>query len=36
MPYYACDGPDGEKGKWFRHKGMARDFDQSMFLVAAG
>jgi putative DNA methylase len=21
MPYYACDGPDGEKGKWFRRKG---------------
>jgi SAM-dependent methyltransferase len=21
MPYYACDGPDGEKGRWFRHKG---------------
>src|SRR3989454_10630031 len=18
MPYYACDGPNGEKGKWFR------------------
>jgi putative DNA methylase len=21
MPYYACDGPDGEKGKWFRCAG---------------
>jgi hypothetical protein len=21
MPYYACDGPDSEKGKWFRLKG---------------
>jgi hypothetical protein len=21
MPYYACDGPEGEKGKWFRRKG---------------
>ena len=21
MPYYACDGPDGEKGKWFRRTG---------------
>ena len=21
MPYYACDGPNGEKGKWFRRKG---------------
>jgi len=21
MPYYACDGPDGEKGKWLRCKG---------------
>ena len=21
MPYYACDGPKGEKGKWFRRKG---------------
>ena len=21
MPYYACDGPDGEKGKWFLRKG---------------
>src|SRR5437667_5117001 len=21
MPFYACDGPDGEKGKWFRRNG---------------
>jgi len=21
MPYYTCDGPDGEKGKWFRRVG---------------
>lgn len=21
MPYYACDGPDGEKGKWFKRIG---------------
>ncbi|MSU35394.1 MAG: DUF1156 domain-containing protein [Pedosphaera sp.] len=21
MAYFACDGPDGEKGKWFRRKG---------------
>lgn len=21
MPYYACNGPDGEKGKWFRRFG---------------
>ncbi|HEY5911343.1 MAG TPA: DUF1156 domain-containing protein [Verrucomicrobiae bacterium] len=21
MPYYACDGPDGEKGQWFRKAG---------------
>ena len=20
MPYYACDGPNGEKGKWFRQQ----------------
>ena len=25
MPYFACDGPDGEKGKWFRRKGGASD-----------
>src|SRR5688572_30105065 len=22
MPYYACDGPDGEKGQWFRRIGL--------------
>jgi adenine-specific DNA methylase len=21
MPYFACDGPNGEKGKWFQRKG---------------
>lgn len=21
MPYYACDGPNGERGKWFRRNG---------------
>ena len=25
MPYFACDGPDGEKGKWFRRKGDIGD-----------
>src|ERR1700730_12233170 len=24
MPYYSCDGPNGEKGKWFRRKGTKR------------
>ena len=24
MPYYACDGPGGEKGKWFRGTGTRR------------
>ena len=24
MPYYACDGPDGEKGKWFRASAQGR------------
>jgi ssDNA-binding Zn-finger/Zn-ribbon topoisomerase 1/SAM-dependent methyltransferase len=24
MPYYACDGPDGEKGKWFRRAGTKK------------
>ena len=24
MPYYACDGPNGEKGKWFRNGTRAR------------
>lgn len=25
MPYFACDGPGGEKGKWFRRKGDTGD-----------
>ncbi len=24
MPYYACDGPNGEKGKWFRRNGTKK------------
>ena len=24
MPYYACDGPNGEKGKWFRLRGTKK------------
>ena len=24
MPYYACDGPNGEKGKWFRRTGTKK------------
>ena len=24
MPYYACDGPNGEKGKWFHRKGTKK------------
>ncbi len=28
MPYYACDGPNGEKGKWFRRKGDADDWEE--------
>jgi putative DNA methylase len=24
MPYYACDGPNGEKGKWFRRTGSKK------------
>ena len=28
MPYYACDGPNGEKGKWFRRKGDADEWDE--------
>ena len=38
MPYYACDGPDGEKGKWFRRKGTKRhekNLTQSDFLGTA-
>ena len=25
MPYFACDGPDGEKGKWFRRSGVKEE-----------
>src|SRR5262249_31749031 len=28
MPYYACDGPNGEKGKWFRRKGDGDDWKE--------
>lgn len=28
MPYYACDGPNGEKGKWFRRKGDSDDWEE--------
>lgn len=38
MPYYACDGPDGEKGKWFRRAGTKqreKNLTQSDFLGAA-
>ena len=38
MPYYACDGPDGEKGKWFRRKGTKKreqTLVQSDLLAAA-
>lgn len=24
MPYYACDGPNGEKQKWFRRSGTKK------------
>ncbi len=24
MPYFACDGPDGEKGKWFKRNGTKK------------
>src|SRR5665213_3583953 len=27
MPYYTCDGPNGEKGKWFRCIGQKHDSD---------
>lgn len=30
MPYYTCDGPNGEKGKWFRRKGSK---ERAMTLV---
>ena len=38
MPYYACDGPGGEKGKWFRRKGTKKrekTFVQTDLLAAA-
>jgi hypothetical protein len=38
MPYYACDGPDGEKGKWFRRKGSkdrTKNLLQTDFVQAA-
>jgi len=38
MPYYACDGPDGEKGKWFRRAGTKerkKTFVQPNLLGAA-
>ena len=25
QPYFACDGPDGEKGKWFRRSGVKEE-----------
>ena len=28
MPYYACDGPNGEKGKWFRRRGDADEWEE--------
>ena len=28
MPYYACDGPNGEKGKWFRRT-STKDYDKT-------
>ena len=37
MPYYACDGPDGEKGKWFRRVGTkqrGKKFTQADLLGA--
>ncbi len=36
MPYYACDGPNGEKGKWFRHLGSRKregTLEQTDFLA---
>jgi putative DNA methylase len=38
MPYYACDGPSGEKGKWFRRKGSkdrTKNLLQTDFVQAA-
>lgn len=31
MPYYACDGPNGEKGKWFRRTGDGEEGLPSSF-----
>jgi putative DNA methylase len=31
MPYYACDGPNGEKGKWFRRTSSAEEELQDSF-----
>ncbi|MGD0696521.1 MAG: DUF1156 domain-containing protein [Terriglobia bacterium] len=28
MPFYACDGPNGEKGKWFRRKTDSEDWEE--------
>jgi len=28
MPYYACDGPGGEKGKWFKRKSDADEWKE--------
>ncbi|MHC1764544.1 MAG: DUF1156 domain-containing protein [Verrucomicrobiia bacterium] len=38
MPYYACDGPGGEKGKWFRRVGTkerAKKLTQTDFIGAS-
>ena len=38
MPYYFCDGPNGEKGTWFRHSGCQKGDRtplQSNFLTPA-
>jgi putative DNA methylase len=38
MPYYACDGPDGEQGKWFLRKGRKerqRNLVQTDFVQSA-
>lgn len=38
MPYYACDGPAGEKGKWFRRTGTRKregKLEQGDFLASA-
>jgi putative DNA methylase len=28
MPYYACDGPNGEKGRWFRGDGNTDEWNE--------